>query len=269
VTAAAGLAAAASALATLGLAEIVASRESRSWRRAASLVRLRPRGSRRVEPDVQARLDAAGVALSCGDLALLRGGAAVAALLLVLPLAWAAPGRGGFLLLVAAPAAGHVAPAAWLARRTRMRAARIESELADVLDLLRVALGAGLTPMRALGEVGRRHPGVLAGELARAAARRALGVPATEILDDLCRRAPGEGIAALCAALGRAERHGAPLAPALAAQARDARSRTAARTAEAAARAAPRIQLVVALGLVPAVLALVAAALLPALAGWG
>jgi pyruvate/2-oxoglutarate dehydrogenase complex dihydrolipoamide dehydrogenase (E3) component len=57
----------------------------------------------------------------------------------------------------------------------------------------------------------------------------------------------------------------APLADALAAQTAEARSRRAARRAETAARAAPKIQLVVALLLVPAVLLLIAAALIPAL----
>jgi tight adherence protein C len=74
-------------------------------------------------------------------------------------------------------------------------------------------------------------------------------------------------VPALVAALRRAERHGAPLGPSLAAQAREARARETQRTLEAAARAAPQIQLVVALLLVPAVLLLVAAALVPALAG--
>ena len=47
-----------------------------------------------------------------------------------------------------------------------------------MLDLLRVAVGAGLTPWRALDEVGRRHPGVLAAELGATARRIALGRPA-------------------------------------------------------------------------------------------
>jgi tight adherence protein C len=170
-------------------------------------------------------------------------------------------------VLLAGPAAGYVGPGWWVVRRTRRRAATIERELADVLDLLRVALAAGLPPPRALAEVGRRHPGTLAAELRRAAARRALGLPAERTIAELERRCPGEGVAALCAALRRAQRHGAPLADALAAQARQARARAAARTAEAAARAAPRIQLAVALLLVPSALLLVAAALVPRLVG--
>jgi tight adherence protein C len=134
-----------------------------------------------------------------------------------------------------------------------------------VLDLLRVAIGAGLAPRRALKEVGRRHPGTLAAELTRAVARADLGEPLEKALDGLELRCPGIG--AFIAILRRAERHGAPLAGALAAQAVQARARRAAQRSEAAAKAAPKIQLIVALLLVPAVLLLVAAALIPALAG--
>jgi tight adherence protein C len=70
---------------------------------------------------------------------------------------------------------------------------------------------------------------------------------------------------ALVAAIRRSDRLGAPPGRSLAALAAEARSREAARTAERAAKAAPKIQLVVALLLVPSVLLLVAAALVPAL----
>ncbi len=69
----------------------------------------------------------------------------------------------------------------------------------------------------------------------------------------------------LVAALERTERHGAPLGPALAALAADARARRAQRLRERAARAAPKIQLVVALLLVPAVMLVVGAAMAGAL----
>jgi tight adherence protein C len=81
------------------------------------------------------------------------------------------------------------------------------------------------------------------------------------------RRAPLPEIEALTSALRRAARHGAPLAAALEAQARDARLARRRRIQEQAARAAPKIQLVVALLLVPSVLLLVAAALAAALLG--
>ena len=138
-------------------------------------------------------------------------------------------------------------------------------EMADAIDLLRVAVEGGLSVGRALAEVGRRHRGVLASEMAVAAERMALGVPREEWLRALVRRCPLEGMAALAGAIERCERHGAPLGPALSALAVEARSQRARARVEQAARAAPKIQLVVALLLVPSVLLLVAAALVRAL----
>jgi tight adherence protein C len=217
--------------------------------------------------DLAARLDAAGLppGVSAPEVMAIKWGAAVAAVVAGLPAATVLPGRLGPLALAAAPAAAFLAPDLWLARRTRRRRAAMAAELADVLDLLHVAVTAGLTPRRALGEVGRRRSGPLAIELRAAAARAALGVPRADALAGLRRRCPLEGVAALVAAIGRAERHGAPLAPALRALAADARAQRAQRLRERAARAAPKIQLVVALLLVPAVMLLVGACLAAAL----
>jgi tight adherence protein C len=93
----------------------------------------------------------------------------------------------------------------------------------------------------------------------------ALGVPLAEALGGMEARLPLPEIHALVGALERARRHGAPLAATLAAQARAARFTLARRIRDDAARAGPKIQLVVALLLVPSVLLLVAAALASAL----
>ncbi len=77
----------------------------------------------------------------------------------------------------------------------------------------------------------------------------------------LAARCPLPELDALAAALRRADRHGAPLAPALRALAADARADRARAVRDRAARGAPKIQLVIALLLVPAILLLVAAAL--------
>ena len=135
------------------------------------------------------------------------------------------------------------------------------AELPEVLDLLHVAVSAGLPALRALAEVGRRRGGPLAAELRTRRDAGELGVPRAQALARLARRCPVEGVAALVAALERSERHGAPLAPALRALAADARAQRAQRVRERAARAAPKIQLVVALLLVPAVMLLVGACL--------
>jgi tight adherence protein C len=271
VTPAAALAGVAAALAAVGLAELAGL--SRGRRRGAPVrwLAVIARVGRLLGPraprSLEARIAAAGLDTAAADVMAVKAGGAVLAPAVAILVVPPAPGRLGPVVLAAAAAAGFLAPDLWLRRRALARTLAIESELADVLDLLRVAVGAGLAPKRAIAEVGRRHPGRLAAELRRAAARTALGTPAHRALEDLERRCRATGIPALTTALRRAERHGAPLGPALAAQATQARARGAQRTAERAARAAPQIQLVVALLLVPAVLLLVAAALLPALTG--
>jgi len=243
----------------------------RGGRRPALLTALAGLGRRLGRPAAPAglagRLAAAGTpfGLSVADALALKAGAAAVGLALGVPLAAAAPGRLGPVVLLGAPLAGFLAPDLALARAARRRERAMAREAADVLDLLRVAVEAGLTPTRALREVGRRHPGPLAAELGRAAAEIDLGVPRAQALAALAARCPLAEVATLVAAIGRADRHGAPLGPALHALAVEARAEHARRVREAGARAAPQIQLVVALLLVPAVMLLVAAALVQAL----
>ena len=171
--------------------------------------------------------------------------------------------------MAAGPVAGFLAPDLWLARRAAERARRVRAELPGMLDLLRVGVQAGLPPTVALAEVGDRGGGIVATEWSAAAREVELGVPLREALDRLADRLPFPEVTALVAALDRAARHGSPLADALAAQARDARLARRRRIQEEAAKASPKIQLVVALLLVPSVLLLVAAALAGALLGDG
>ncbi len=228
-------------------------------------------GVRAAPGDLEARIAAAGapLGLAAGDVVALKGVGALGALLLAFPLAGALPGRLGLAALLAAPVAGCFAPELALRRLARARGERIAGELADVLDLLRVAVGAGLPVGRAMGEVGRRMTGVLAAELDAAAARMQLGAARAEALRELVARCPAAGVASLAAAIARADRHGAPLAPALEALAAEARAEQARRLRDGAAKAAPKIQLVVALVLVPAVMLLVAAVLVHGLTGSG
>ena len=228
------------------------------------LARLARRAGMRAAPgDLEARIAAAGapLGLAVGDVVALKGAGALGLTLFVLPLAGALPGRLGIAALAAAPVAGFFVPELVLARLARARGRRIAGELADVLDLLRVAVGAGLSVGRAMGEVGRRMTGVLAAELDGAAARMQLGAPRGDALRELVARCPAAGVAALAAAVTRADRHGAALTPALEALAAEARAEQARALRDAAARAAPKIQLVVALVLVPAVMLLVGAVL--------
>ena len=259
------LAALAGIAAAAGLTELAATRRARARRPTSLHLIARLGASLGFKPSggLAARVAAAGIDRPTSEIVALQAGLALLTTIAMLPAASAAPGRLGPALLLAAPVAGYLAPEYALRSRARTRARVMEIELPDVLDLLRVAIAAGLSPRRALHEVGRRHPGLLAKELKRAAAKADMGEPALHALAELQARAPLA--APLVAALNRAERHGAPLSSTLTAQALEARAKRAAHRSEQAAKAAPKIQLVVALLLVPAVLLLVAAALLPAL----
>ncbi|MEA2422954.1 MAG: tight adherence protein [Thermoleophilaceae bacterium] len=176
-----------------------------------------------------------------------------------------APGRLGPVVMVAAPATAFMGPDWWLRRRAAERAHVARRELPALLDLMRVTVEAGLAPAAAFAAVGERAAGTLAAEWRTVGRMCQLGEPLDAALAGLERRLPLPEVRALVAALDRAARHGAPLADTLAAQARDARLARRRQIEEEAARAGPKIQLVVALLLVPSVLLLVAAALASAL----
>jgi tight adherence protein C len=221
--------------------------------------------------DLDARIVAAGRPGGVGTRELMAAKAAAALVggLMAALLFAAAPGRLGLVLVVVGPTAGFLAPDLWLLRRARERSRRVRHQLPALLDLLRLSIEAGRSLPTALGEVGARARGPLAGEWRIVAREVTLGVPLDHALQGLIRRAPLPEVRALVAALDRARRHGAPLAETLAAQSRDARFAVARRAREDAARAGPKIQLVVALLLVPSVLLLVAAALVAALLSEG
>jgi tight adherence protein C len=238
---------------------------------AAAGRRLRGGLSQTGAADLQARILAAGRPAGLGvrevmaaKLASAAGGGALGTLLGSI-----APGRLGFVLALGTPVAGFLAPDLWLRKLAAERARRVRRELPVLLDLLRVTIEAGCSLAEALRSVGERADGSLAEEFRVVGREVALGVPLVRALEGLTVRVPLPEVRTLVAALDRARRHGAPLAEALSAQARDARFALARRIREEAARAGPKIQLVVALLLVPSVLLLVAAALTSALLGGG
>ena len=169
-------------------------------------------------------------------------------------------GRLGLALLICAPAAGFLAPDLWLSRRARRRAEAAVRQLPDMLDLFCVTVEAGLPPARALALVGGEFDGPLAREWRCVSAELTLGVAGEEAWRALGDRLAADEVRLLADAFTRSNRHGVPLARVLADQASRARHRRRQRVRERAARAGPKIQLVVALLLVPSVLLIVAAA---------
>jgi tight adherence protein C len=196
-----------------------------------------------------------------------KGVGAIAGVLLAALATPVVPGRLSILIALALPAAGFVAPEALLERAARRRRARIVAALPEALDLIAVGATAGRNPSTVLAEIATGAHGPLAAELAIAAAEIECGAPQRHALAALRERNPpggglGAGLGALAAALERSGRFGSPLAEQLHGQAMSLRRDARRRIEERAARAAPKIQLVVALVLVPSVLLIMLAALI-------
>jgi tight adherence protein C len=214
--------------------------------------------------DLEARLAAAGEPAGLGirEWTAVKMVSALVGGVLGAIIAAGAPVRIGVLALLSGPVAGFVAPDLWLSRLSRRRLDSAIRELPDMLDLLRVTVEAGMPPARAIGVVGAEFRGTLADEWKRVAAEIELGVARDEAFAGLYSRLPTDELGSLVESLARTGRHGVPLGQALELQARSARERRRLQVREQAARAGPKIQLVVALFLVPAVLLMVAAGLL-------
>ncbi len=209
------------------------------------------------------RLRRAGIAdrIQPRDLVLARVACAALALPPALLAAPAAPGRIGLLVIVGVPTAAAVAPDLAIERRARRRRARINAQLADSLELIAVAAGAGNNLVALLTAARDAASGPLREELAATVAELECGVRHSAALNRLGARS-GPELAGLAVLLERSRRLGSPLAEGLQRQAAGLRQERARGVEEHAARAAPKIQLVVALLFVPSVLLLVAAAIL-------
>ncbi len=122
----------------------------------------------------------------------------------------------------------------WRRRRERRAAdAALVAELPDIVDLFRVAAGAGLTVHHAIEAVRSVSAGPVADALGAVSRRVAFGERLTDALPELAADL-GDPIRPLVAALMSAERDGAPLRAPLeraAAIARDVRRRRAEETA--------------------------------------
>ena len=182
--------------------------------------------------------------------------------LIALAAAPAAPGRLSLLVAIGMPMAGFFAPDALLERQARLRSRRLLAALPDACDLLAVGAASGRSPAAGFAELARTGQGPLAGELGMTVAELSCGQPLSEALGSLRARVPGNEIATLCAAIERSRRFGSPLADQLRRQSSALRRDQRRSVEEHAARAAPKIQLVVALVLVPSVLLMITAALI-------
>jgi len=174
----------------------------------------------------------------------------------------AAPGRISLLVAIGMPIAGFLVPDALLEREARRRHRQLVAALPDALDLLAVSSTSGRSPAAGFAEIARMGSGPLADELRATVAELSCGRPLSEALGSLRGSVPGGELAALCAAIERSRCFGSPLADQLRRQSSALRRDQRRGVEERAARAAPKIQLIVALVLVPSVLLMIAAGLI-------
>ncbi len=166
----------------------------------------------------------------------------------------------GITSIVAAAVIGAlvlVAFDAWIASTARQRRYEILRELPDVLDMVSVAIAAGVGTGAALRLASQSSVGPIALELARADAELWLGVSRRQALADLSARVGLPELRRAVGAVRDGEELGAPLSHVLADQARSIRIAQREEVRMRAATAAPKIQLVVALTMVPAAMMLV------------
>jgi tight adherence protein C len=199
----------------------------------------------RVSPSDLARMRAAGA---------LAGG--VFALLMALT-----TGIGGLFIGLIVTAIAVMAPGRWVDVQWRRRRDRLVRQLPDLLDLLGVCVEAGMALDPALRTAGERLGGPLGVEVRRVIGDLSLGSPRRDAYRALAERTGAPEFAQTVAALLQADELGTPLTHALRGQAQTLRSARRIAAHDRAAKAAPKIQLVVALVLVPAVMLLVMAVL--------
>lgn len=196
-----------------------------------------------------------------------RAGAAVAGVCLgVLALA----AIGGFVGMVAAAGLsgfGVAYPGLWERAAAARRAEGIERRVPELVELVASTVAAGVGLDAALQGAAEAVGGELRAELELAYANIALGRPRADELRDLAARTGSPSLAQLALTLRLSDRLGVPLAESLRRQADRARTQRARAVQEQAAKAGPRVLVVVVFVLVPAALLPLAAAVLLTVAG--
>jgi tight adherence protein C len=251
------------ALAGAAIRELLAVREGRTGRLDLGFDGGRRAAAAALRLGLPARLSRAGLEskLPLSAVLLAKLGGACLGGLAGFAAAPAAPGRIALLVAIGMPAAGFLVPDALLERRARLRSRQLLAALPDAFDLLAVGAAAGRSPAAGFAQLAAGSEGPLADELRVTVAALSCGQPISEALAGLRDRVPGGQVATLCAAIERSRRYGSPLAEQLRRQAIALRRDQRRAVEEHAARAAPKIQLIVALVLVPSVLLMIVAAL--------
>lgn len=174
---------------------------------------------------------------------------------LLFPLYAAALGFGvvGVVLWTALGAvAGFILPDIWIAHRGRVRQSEVRQALPETLDLLAIAVEAGMGLEAAFDLVVRRLPGALGDELHRMLQELALGMSRREALANLRGRTEVTELSTFALSLAQADALGTPLALVLRTQAAEMRMLRRQRAREQAAKIPVQLLFPLLLGIFPA-----------------
>jgi pilus assembly protein TadC len=155
---------------------------------------------------------------------------------------------------------GAAYPELWLRATAARRAERIERRVPELVELVASMVAAGVGVDQSLRGAGEAVGGELGEELERVHANLALGRARSDELRDLALRTGSVSLGQLALTLRLSDRLGVPLAEALRRQADRARMQRVRMVQERAAKAGPRVLVVVVFVLVPAALLPLAAA---------
>ena len=204
---------------------------------------------------------AAAAAVPTGvDPAALRAGAVIAFACLAAAVLMLLGGGTGAVAALAVVAFGCASPDLWLRATAARRADRIERRVPELVELLASMVAAGVGVDQSLWGAGEAVGGELGAEVERVHANLSLGRARADELRDLAVRTGSPSLAQLALTLRLSDRLGVPLAEALRRQADRARVQRARMVQERAAKAGPRVLVVVVFVLVPAALLPLAAA---------
>jgi tight adherence protein C len=218
----------------------------------------RMRASRR--ESIDRRLDLAG---RPGDVTVQRfvGYKGAAAVVLAAPFVLLALLGSSPLIVLLTGGFGWFAPDVWISRAGRLRQERIERDLPDFLDILAVTVRAGLGYRLSLARVAESLGGPVGDEMLVALRQMELGASRRAAFEALRRRNASEQLSSFVAAHLQAEELGVPLSEALNDIAGDMRRAAHQAARRRAARAAPRVSLVVTSLIVPGTMILIIASI--------
>ncbi|HRX85933.1 MAG TPA: type II secretion system F family protein [Phycisphaerae bacterium] len=156
---------------------------------------------------------------------------------------------------------GFMAPNAWLSSVAKKRGEKIKHGLADTLDLMVVAVEAGLgldaAIQRVSDELRNVHP-ELSEELQIAILETQMGIRRSEALDNLAQRTMVDELRAMVAMINQAERFGTSIAKALRNQSEALRTKRRQAAEERAQQCAVKLMLPLILFIFPAIFVVLA-----------